>query len=286
MATCQIIPERSGRTTHGPLGAGHAAAEVPHFLDPEQMRRPEFTVYLHTVSKRSFEQPHPIYRNLFIPACPADKRYITFMSIAHPVQCPTLDPDNPSGMPLVRIENGIRAALCVCNPGYAGTDLSIQDKEVEPGLQLASMESNLTRQGVFASLNKIPTEEELAKAEQRRVKYYRACFEEANTLHRSSPGKLQDVLGIDHHLAAEMFGEDTEWHRAVGPKVICPNCGEKIKEGLAFHFVNGMICVLNWERAWLANAVKKENVPEPMRWWDDGAVKRGPGRPPKVQEEV
>jgi len=267
MATQTIITERSQRVTHGPIQDGPSAKEVALYLDPDQMRRGEYVVYLHTISKRSFEQPHPIFRNVIVPACPKDKRYVTFMRVTHPVQIPTVDPDNASGPPIIRIENAKRAALCVCNPSFVGTELSTQDNPPPHWAQIASGECDLTRQGVFASMNEVPTEEELKKAEARRLAYYKMRFEEANGLLRSDPKKLQEVLGLDHHMAAEMFGQDVDWHRVTTPKIECPNCGEKIKEGIAFHYTNGARCILDWERSFLAGAVKKEDVPIQYRWW-------------------
>lgn len=282
MATQTIISQNSGRITKGPIMNGPRASEVSNYLDPDQLRRTEYTVYIHSVSKRSFEQPHPIFRNVIIPACPKDRRYITFMRVGHPVQIPTVDPDNVSGPPILRIESGIRAALCVCNPSYVGNTLSVQDTAIDPQYQISSGECDLTRQGIFASLNEIPTEEELAKAENRRLAYYKQIFEQMNGLMRSDPKMAQERLGQDHHLAAEMFGQDVDWHRMVTPKIECPNCGEKIKEGIAFHYVNGSKCILDWERSYLAGAVKKEDVPEQFRWFsDEEPAKRGPGRPPR-----
>ena len=282
MATQTIISERSGRVTHGPVQDGPSAREVPIYLDPDQIRRPEYTVYLHSISKRSFEQPHPIYRNVIIPACPKDKEYITFMRINHPIMITTVDPDNASGPPKYVFENAKRAALCVCNPSFVGTELNTQRNPPPDWAQIASGECNLTRQGVFASMNEVPTKEELAWAKENVVTYYKFRFEEANGLLRSDPKKLQEVLGLDHHMAAEMFGQDVDWHKIATPKIECPNCGEKIKEGIAFHYSNGARCVLDWERAYLAGAVKKEDVPEQLIWWEQ---KRGPGRPPKQPEE-
>ena len=195
-------------TTQGATAAGIRDGEtlnarpVSIYLNPDEIRRPEYTVYLHTISKRGFNQEHPIYRNIIIPACPKDKRYITFMRIQHPVQMPVIDPDNPSAAPLLKFENAKRAALCVCNPCYNGTDLSLQDKEIPAESLIASGETNLTRQGVFASLNEIPTEEELQKAEARRLAYYKFRFEEANGLERSNPRMLQEILILYHHMAA------------------------------------------------------------------------------------
>lgn len=267
MATQTIIP--GGRITAGAIADGPNAREKSIYLDPDQLRRPEYTIYLHSVSKRSFQQPHPIFRNVVIPACPKDKRYITFMRINHPVQTPTVDPHNVSGPLKWEFENAIRAALCVCNPSYVGNNLNAQDTEIATQYQISSSESNLTQQGVFASINEIPTDEELTKAEARRVTYYKRIFEEMNGLMRADPKAAQDRLGQDHHLAAEMFGQDVDWHRVVTPKVECKNCGEKIKEGIAFHYSNGNRCVLDWERAYLAGAVKKDEVPEQFRWWTD-----------------
>ena len=138
------------------------------FVDPESVRRKEYTVYLHTISKRSFNQPNGVYGSIAIPACPEDKRYVTFMRIDHPVMTPNMDPDNVSGPPIIRIENAKRLALGICNPDMIGTDLAAQDKEIPPYTQMSSGECNLTKQGVFASMNEVPTEEELQKAEKRR----------------------------------------------------------------------------------------------------------------------
>ena len=267
MATHAILP--GSRVTAGVIHDGTTAREKSIYIDPDQMRRSEYTVYLHTISRRSFEQSHPIYRNVVIPACPKDKRYITFMRITHPVQIVTVDPDNVSGPLKWVFENAKRCALCVCNPSYVGADLSVQDKDIPHQYQISSSESNLTQQGVFASLNEIPTEDELKRAEQRRVAYYKAIFERMNGLFRSDPKKAQEELGIDHHLAAEMFAIDVDWHKITTPKIECPNCGEKIKEGIAFHYFNGNRCVLDWEKAYLAGAVKKEEVPVERRWWKD-----------------
>ena len=257
------------------------------YVSQEDLRRREYTVYLHSISKRAFEQPHPIYRNVIVPACPKDREYITFMRIGHPVQIPTVDPDNVSGPNLIKIESAIRAALCVCNPSYVGNSLDAQDNPPPDWAQIASGECDLTKQGVFASMNEIPTAEEIAKAKARRLAYYKFRFEEANGLLRSDPKKLQEVLNLDHHLAAEMFGVDVDWHRVTTPKIECPNCGDKIKEGIAFHYTNGARCVLDWEKAWLAGVVKRDEVPEPMRWEGfDSQERRGPGRPRKNPDEI
>ena len=267
MATCTIIPGRGGMTS-GAVRAGLTSAKGADFyLDPDEMRQPQYTVYLHTISKRAHEQPNPVYGNVIVPACPKDKRYLTFMSITHPVAQWTVDPDNVSGPLKPKYCNATGLALSICNTSYVGTDLGVQDAIPPDWAQISSGECNLTRQGVFASMNEVPTDIELQKAEARRLAYYKFRFEEANGLLRSNPRQLQEILILDHHMAAEMFGVDVEWHRVMTPKVECPQCGEKIKEGIAFHYTNGQRCVLDFERAYLAGAIKKEDVPEGKEWW-------------------
>jgi hypothetical protein len=276
MATQTIIP--GGRVTAGPIKDGLTSArEVSLYLDPDQKRSIEYTVYLHSISKRSFEQPHTIYRNVVVPACPKDKRYITFFRVNHPVQIPIVDPDNPSGPNLFKFENAKRAALGICNPSFQGTDLAAQDQPIPDWSQISSSESDLTRQGVFASMNEVPTAQELEKADARRLAYYKGIFQRMNELWRADPKNAQQVLGADHHIAAEMFQIDVGWHLMVTPKIDCPQCGERIKEGLAFHYNNGVKCVLDWERAYLAGAVKKDEVPEGREWWDVEKPKRKTG---------
>lgn len=272
MATATIIG--NGDLSSGARKTGlTSAAPSPIYLDPEQLRKPEYTVYLHSISRRGFEQPNGIYRNIAIRPCPKDKRSYCFMRIQHPVQIPHLNPDDVNGPPALKIEDARRVALGICNPNYAGTDLTIQDKDLDPATVLASGECNLTRQGIFASMNAEPTEEELGKAEAKREMFYRFCLQDADKIAKSQPHRMHELLTEDHRMAADYFNLETAWRLQPVAKVDCPNCGQKIPQRAAFHYVEGgRVCVNDWERAWLAGAVKKDDVPEPKRWWMQGGL--------------
>lgn len=271
MATCMIIP--GGGFNSGAIKSGtNTARGASFYLDPDEMRQPEYTVYLHSISKRAHEQPNPVYGNVIIPACPKEKRSFCFMKITHPVAQWLVNPDNVSGPLVPKYCNATGLALSVCNPSHVGNDLAAQDNQMLPWAQISSGECNLTRQGIFASMNEVPTEEELQKAESRRLVYYKFRFKEANEMALSNPGKLGEILILDHHMAADMFDASTPWHQNPSPKVECDLCGERIKMGLAFHYTNGRICVKDWERAYLAGAVKREDVPDSLRWWVEGGL--------------
>ena len=138
MATCTIIG--GGRFNSGAIKEGTSAHGANYYLDPDQLRQPEYTVYLHSISKRSHEQPNPVYGNVIIPACPKDKRYITVMKIRHPVGQQFVNPDNVSGPLDTKYVNAKGLALSICNPAHVGNDLSIQDANPARWAQISSGE--------------------------------------------------------------------------------------------------------------------------------------------------
>jgi hypothetical protein len=133
--------------------------------------------------------------------------------------------------------------------------------------------TDLRAQGVFWTRNNPPTEAEVAKAHKRIEKYYRGLLEKATALEYSNPKELAERLqNEDYHLAADYFGEEFSWHKKRVKKVApvvkseCPNCGNEIKRGIAFHFdPDTGLCVLDWKRAYEAGKVKLEDVPESKR---------------------
>ena len=214
MATASIISQ--GAITSGARVKGTSAEEGRLYMDPESLRKTEYTVYIHTISRRSFMQPNGIYRNIMVPACPKEKRSLCFWRQQHPVRTDHLNPDDVNGLPLTKFENAKRVALGICNPDYAGTDLSIQDKELNPETVLASGECNLTRQGIWASMNEEPTEEEIKKAEARRKTYYLFRIQEADGLERSNPRQCSsNFFNSTTTWRLSMFDLEANWHRAL-----------------------------------------------------------------------
>ena len=59
MATHAIIPGTE-RFTSGPRNDSTNARAVPLWLNPDEIRPTQYLVYLHTISRRSFEQPSGI----------------------------------------------------------------------------------------------------------------------------------------------------------------------------------------------------------------------------------
>lgn len=260
----------------------------PGVWDPSMSRPPEYYIYLYTISKREFTVLRaPLIRSLIIPACLPTERFRLVTRLSQPFPQPDINPVN--GDVIVhdrgKSHDARYIAQDICNPDNLTLD---QDAYIGMSDRFVSgYGTNLSAQGVFWSLSNPPSEEEIKAAERRREIYYGKLWEQANMLSASDPKALAVALTQDHHMAAEYFGRETSWHQVLRPMADCPNCGEKIRPGIAFHKNQelGVICIIDPERA--AKAGVKIPVAEPSAFEAEQfdkpqqPVKRGPGRPRK-----
>lgn len=237
-----------------PRGASMASEVLgaPMVFPVDLARPPEYWVYLYTVSKLEFVvERAPLIRRLIVPASKPGERFRLVARIPHPF--PQVEIDPMRGDWLVHDRgpghDGRRVAQDICFPDNTTLeqDAYLRVQNFKP----LSYGTNLSAQGVFWSLSNPPEEAEVAAAENRRHLYYKELWDQANALWTSEPKALQDIITRDHHAAAEYFGVDVGWHQIPKRFVECPNCGEKVREGVAFHRNEavGAICVLDWRRA-------------------------------------
>jgi hypothetical protein len=103
--------------------------------------------------------------------------------------------------------------------------------------------------GVFWSLTKPDDpklEEEIKLFRKRCDKTMRGLVDEGNTLNASNDRKAITPL---MHFAMEYFHLEAEWHRSHEHRVPCPNCGEPVREGIAYHKNEfGDRCIIDRER--------------------------------------
>jgi hypothetical protein len=224
-------------------------------LDPNMFRRPDYFVYIYSVADSDLvrELPPQISR-LTIPGR-GKERYKMATQLAHPWNQPDVD---ANGKRICHYLDATRLAMDICNPENTSSnqDLILDARNV------FSEGNNYSRKGVFFSRHNPPLEAEIVAAEQRKETYYRTRLQRLRALEVSDPKALNETLGKDDHLAAEYFGEEFTWHRVARRKAECPNCGEGIKQGVAFHFLpNNRICVNDWDRAIAAGAVDAKDRP-------------------------
>lgn len=228
--------------------------------DPNMIRKPDYFIYMFNVGAKSHEVCRPPQMpRVQIPGIKPGEKFRMAFKIPNTVNQMWADPDN--GSPRIHGEHGERVAMDMINPNNLGID---QDAEIDQS-KVLSAGNDLSKYGVFWSRNEVPTELELTAARKRMEKFYRELLRRADQL--ATNGK-RDEITDDMHMAADYFQYQAAWHVQVEVPLACPQCGENIKQGVAYH-KNSMdvICVIDWKRTVASGAKKKEEVPEELRWW-------------------
>lgn len=217
-------------------------------------RKPDYWVYLYNVSEQSFDvfRP-PLFANIHIPGRKRNEKYAAALRLPCPLLAPqgSVDSDEIS----TNLMDTRRVLMDVCNPDNLSLDQNtLVAKPTNVG-------NNLSQRGVFWSLNAEPTEQELKEATERMERHFNTVLEKMKALETSDPKGLLEQLGPEAHTAADYFGIETSWHGRRSRPMDCPNCGERIKAGVAFHKTEeGGLCVLDWARTVKAGARTVQNA--------------------------
>ena len=224
-------------------------------------RDPEFYVYLYNVSEQTFEVSRPPLMRMakFVGRkSGSQEKYVLVGRLPQPLLIPkgNVDSNEIDVLPMdARV-----FAMDIINPDNRTLN---QDAYIDPK-NVTSQGGNLGAKGLFWSLNgpgakpsrnnpkpqETPTDEEVAAAVKRLEAYYKHLLEQARACEVSKPADLQNLIGPEHHIAADYFGEEHSWHGKRARTDFCPNCGERIKSGAAFHKTEeGTLCILNWDKA-------------------------------------
>lgn len=234
-------------------------------IDPGAFRTPDYHVYIYSISQRAHERNMPpMIPRLVIKACPANQEYVLAYKLEHPYQ--QADRNVDTGEVLIRFHHAKKIAQDIVCPDAPTMDAPITAEGASSGMDLRA-------KGVFWSMNYPPLDSEVQAARKRLETSYRMRLERNVQLEYTNPKELAERIGEEDHLAADYFGEEYSWHRArvrkaaPAAKVTCPECGDDIKPGVAFHRDSqGEYCILDWKRAYEAGRVTKKQVPESKRW--------------------
>ena len=249
-------------------------------IDRNLTRKPDRYIYLFTVSKRGFtiERP-PLFPRIKVPACGPQERYKLFQAIPDPVIQPIMDWDKGKNVAAPDPPDGVRVAVDLIDPNNLANSLDWVCPEYAVAEVQQGSGCNLANQGLFFDYTPIPSEQELVKAEKRRHDYYERLRMNADMLEKTNPKELALAVFFnnDYHQMADYFGLEYSWHRVMSVMASCPNCGDKIKQGVGFHKTDFGVCIIDWQAAVKAGIKKYEDVPDELKWRD--GEKRGPGRP-------
>ncbi len=244
---------------------------VSPYLDPQLLRKTEYHVYVYSVVDPRPEGYHlirncpPLIHNLQISELKPGERYTLVTTIPHPVQQHWI---NDRDQREVHAHNGQRVAQDIVNP----ENITLNQDATLAADKVFTEGNDYGKLGVFWSLNNPPTDEEVAKAIRRKETFYRKRLDQARALEASSPKDLYAYLTPTDHVAADYFGEEFSWHKVSRRPEHCPNCGEPVKAGIAFHAssaLGGALCVIDWKRTVEAGVKKLKDVPLSKRWDKD-----------------
>ena len=266
------------KQVHGftdPLAAGQMRTQNPDLFHEglPRMFPIHRHIYIYSVARKDFpNRRHVYWRGPLVGCTGANKgeRYVLAATIPDPPQQITVDAERGGKRvePEPRDEAGWRVAIDILNPNNPSLNPYLQLDAEQTAIYATGQNVDLIRYGLFPSLHNPPLEEEIQRAEAARDKSYQDLVDEAFQEQASNPQNFRNWLKNhpDIGIAMEATGTVADWFKTPESKMSCPNCGDIIKSGIAFHKSSaGVLCILDKERAAKAGV-------------------RGPGRPPKDED--
>lgn len=244
-------------------------------IDRNMLRDPDRWIHIFSVSKRSFiVNRAPLWVKLHLQACTHGERYVAVAHVPDPLMQKVHNTEN--GRYRGEAHDGLRCAIDLLNPNNPSFDPDWSPAPEVAAMFGSSRGCDLFAQGLFISLNEVPSEAEITKAEERRNRRYRALIAQADSLEQVNRKELEEFLkgedGTDLRMALDFYGEQRQYHKPMIATKTCPNCGESIKSGVAFHLLaNNAYCINDWRKAVDAGIKTKSDVPVNLRWFDEEA---------------
>ncbi len=227
-------------------------------INGHMMREPKRMIYIHTVSKKPQTVTRTLFAKLHLKGIQGDERYTTCAVIPDPIAQPS--PDQERGGSRIDEHDGWRACIDLLNPNNWTTDPYTGANN--PDFYANRQGSNLIAEGFWPSLNEVPTEKEILRAEDSVKKHWQWLTKEA--IRMSGSGMQREFNEFlqnypDVHIAMDGLGLSAPWHTASVVEAFCPNCGEKIRPGIAFHRdAENTLCIIDTLKTFKAGKITKE----------------------------
>jgi hypothetical protein len=205
-----------------------------------------YVIYVYNIIEREYtvSQP-PLFPGFIIPACPKGHKF-SFTLLPAFVKETYLKPGSTEYY--YKNVDGRKCATSLLNPSaYPGTNWNSQIQKWDT---LDQTGNNLNKFGVWWSLTKPDETEKLEKEIKIFKKIVGATMQElVNDGEKlSAAGDLKSITPL-MHFAMDYFGKQAKWHMSSEHMVSCPNCGEMVKEGVAYHKNDfGDRCIIDPER--------------------------------------
>lgn len=244
-------------------------------INGRAMREPRRLIYIHTVAQKGrFAPPRSLFKKTFFRGCENGEPWVTCAVIGDPI--PLSSPDQERGGQRIDEHDGWRACIDWLNSSNTTTDP--YDGSGNPDFFANRQGLNLIAEGYFPSLNEIPTDKEVGRAREAVRKHYKWLTD--NAIRLSGSGMQREFNEFlqtypEVHVGMDQLGLTAPWHAASVIEAHCPNCGETIRPGIAFHYdVEKTLCIIDPVRTLKAGKITREQyemivpedkAPEPKR---------------------
>jgi hypothetical protein len=220
--------------SHSARGAGNTILATS-----DDMRAPDNFIYVYNILQgwdfNPITQP-PTFPFFKIPTCAKGEKFSVTLLPAY-TNLPFEREGANEGTTEIyyRKEDGRKAATSQLNPSaFPGTDWNSQLQNWDSGDQFGN---NMNALGVFWSFTEPDDpklDEEIALFRERVHQTMTELVKRAETLHAQGP-QGQVLITPLMHFAMDYLGKQASWHMSLRHMISCPNCGESIPEGLAYH---------------------------------------------------
>ena len=250
-----------------------------------------YMIYVYNILDREYvvNQP-PLFPSFHIPACKKGEKfsYTLLPAFVNEVY-------NRAGTyeTYTKRQDGRKAAMSLLNPSaFPSTDWANQVREWDSPDQFGN---NLNAYGVFWSLTRPDqTErlnEELAIFQKRARGTMQQVVRDAERYFAEGGPSLRQI-GVIHHFAADYLGISAPWHTPMHHMVSCPNCGDPVREGIAYHKnAFNEKCIIDPERYAKLISIAQPKPPvieedEPEGELVAAVAPKRRGRPPKAEAQI
>lgn len=218
-----------------------------------QMARPvERFIYLYNILRgwefHPVQQP-PTFPNFKIPICSKNERF-SWTVLPEIVNEIYRKPGEDTALYISR--DGREAANSLLNPdSHPKNPFEAQFRDISRFGNQDMNTRNLNDLGVFWSFTdpEDPAlDEELAAMKKRVDVSMKKLITRANRLALGKPEDRNEITPL-MHFAMDYFHLQSKWHESNEQMVPCPNCGEPVREGIAYHKNDfGDRCIIDRER--------------------------------------
>jgi hypothetical protein len=227
---------------------------------------PGYLIYVYNLlSKEHFVQQPPLFPNFHIPLCPKGQKF-SFTVLPAFVREPYVKFGTFERY--YKRLDGRKAAASLLNPScFPGVSWEAQLQKWDNAGWQDQFGNNLNNFGVWWSLTKptdvVKLEREIQIFKAQCTKTMEQFVKQAELLATQGPKGLEQITPW-MHFAMDYFGKQAAWHMASYHMIACPNCGETVMEGIAYHRnAFGERCVIDPVR--YAQVVQRQREAEQLQ---------------------